>query len=166
VPFPFVSAVRFDAARAPGTTYRSLADSSHLSWESDLGDVKPGRTIDTLRSGKPGPFSLAGVAKGPAGTLLLVGTSYQLDPRLVGKAATAAFLLNVLDWSAEDETLLPLRGKGLVYRPLRPLSFPAAEALKYLLLAVLPLAALALLALRQRARSARLRALPRLFADA
>ena len=166
VPFPFANAVRFDAAKAPGTTYRSLADSSHLSWESAAGDVSPGRTIESLRSGPQGPFSLAGVAAGPAGTLLLVGTSYQLDPRLVGKAATAAFVLNLLDWSAGEETLLSTRGKGLEYRPLRPLPVGAAETLKYALLALLPLATLSALALRRQARAARRRALAAEYADA
>ncbi len=166
IPFPFVNPIRFDGSKAPGVAYRSLADSSHLSWETQAADVSPGRALESLRSDKPGPLSLAGVATGPAGKLLVVGTSYQLDPRLVEKAPIAAFLLNLVDWSTQDETLLSARGKGLEYRPLRPLPPAATTALKYALLALLPLAALLLLALRHRARSARRRALAARFADA
>ena len=165
VPFPFCSPVLFDAAKAGGASYASLADSSHGSWLVDKGDVSPARGAEDLRDGKPGPFSLAGAAQGPQGRLLVVGTGYQLDPRVAGQPPVKAFVLNLVEWSAADPALLTLRGKGLVFRPLRPLPAPLQGALRWLLALTLPVsAALGFLAWHlERAR--RRRALPSLYAS-
>lgn len=166
IPFPFVHAVEFDAAKAPGTTFAPLARSSHASWLSAAAEVSPAHPIEELKAGRAGPFTLAGEARGPAGRLMIVGTSYPLDPRLIGRPAIGAFLMNLLEWSAQDEILQGARGKGLVYRPLRPLSVPARAALKYALMLMLPVLVLLGALLLHRARRARRAALPALYADA
>jgi ABC-type uncharacterized transport system involved in gliding motility auxiliary subunit len=165
VPFPYCSPVRFDPAKAGGASYRSLADSSHASWLADKGDVSPARGAEDLRDGRPGPFSLAGAAEGPQGRLLVVGTGYQLDPRVAGQPPVKAFLLNMIEWSAADPALLTLRGKGLVFRPLRPLPAPLQGALRWLLALTLPFSTACGVAAWHWERARRRRALPSLYAE-
>ena len=158
VPFPFAQPVI-------GSAFVPLAESSHRSFLYTGADVAPSRSIEQLAKGQPGPFALAGYAEGPAGKLILVGTSYQLDPRISDKPSVAAFLLNLMEWSAQDEALLSVRGKGLEYRPLRPLDDASRAALKWAMLAALPLLTLGAAALRMQRRKARLDALPAAYAD-
>jgi hypothetical protein len=162
VPFPFASPLQFDAAAAPGTGYVSLADSSPTSTLYGGGDISP----RDPPPGPPGPFSLAGTARGPAGTLLLLGTAYHFDPRVAPTPAVQALLQNLVEWSAGDETLLSARGRGQVYRPLAPLPPAGAAAFRWLLILALPVSAGAGLAGLAAARARRRRSLPALYADA
>jgi hypothetical protein len=69
-----------------------------------------------------------------------VGTAQQAQPQFAGKPATTAFLMNLLEWSLQDEALLSIRSKAAAYRPLRPLPLAAILTAKYSLILFLPLA--------------------------
>lgn len=162
-PLPFAHALRFDPKS--GAKWTPLARSTHRSWLADTGSVAPDASLERLSKGEAGPFDLAGVAEGPAGKLLVVGTSYQLDPRLADKPAIAAFVLDLLEWSAGDASLLALRGKGLAYRPLRPLDAAGAAAARWLLIVSLPSCVVGAALYAHELRRRRLLALPAAYAD-
>lgn len=150
--FPFVHAVVFKSPEGSGLAYESLADSTPHSWLEQGYFINP-QLSSNLSTAHPGPFSLAGLITGDfykatpssvqavagvpniqaPGKVVVVGTSYQLDPQLSGKASDDAFILNLLDWSMQNKNLLSIRAKTVSYRPLR--AFPTAERelLKYLL---------------------------------
>ena len=166
VPFPFVSPVRFNAAKAGGARFEALAQSSARSWLFSGADLAPSRPLSELNGGEAGPFVFAGVATGPGGRLLIVGSPYQLDPRVLGQPPVEAFVLNLLEWSAADTSLLSLRGRNLPYRPLAPLPDRARSLLRWLLALGLPVAALGGVLGLHAERRRKLRALPALYADA
>ncbi|MFA6002842.1 MAG: GldG family protein [Elusimicrobiota bacterium] len=163
VSFPFAHAVRTTAVR-PGLAYTSLAYSSPHSWLRSDESVAPGRSLEELSNRDVGPFSLAGVLSGdfskvipttwtatdaPAaaahgpGNLIIVGTGKLAQPQFIGKQANLALVMNLLEWSLQDESLLTIRSKGKTYRPLRPLPGLAALLIKYAMIFFLPLALLA-----------------------
>ncbi|MDD5628834.1 MAG: GldG family protein [Elusimicrobia bacterium] len=177
VSFPFASPIRFQPEGRTGLTYTSLVDSGRTSWLRSEPSADPTTPIEALVTKAGGPFSLAGVlqgdfAAGPASTgtaagrLLIVGTAQQVRPQFVGKQGTAAFLLNLLEWSLQDESLLSIRSKAAAYRPLGPLPLAAMLAAKYALIFLPPLALVALGVWRYRLRKAQRRRLARDFDDA
>jgi hypothetical protein len=166
VPFPFVSPVVFDAAKASGARFETLAWSSQESRMVDAADVSPRRSYGELPGGAAGPFALAGVAAGPAGRLVVIGTPYLLDARIAGQPPVQAFLVNLMEWSAQDPAFLSQHGKGLVYRPLAPLPDRARSLVRWLLALALPAGTLAGAAALHAERRRRLRELPALYADA
>jgi ABC-type uncharacterized transport system involved in gliding motility auxiliary subunit len=181
VSFPFASPIRVKAGGKTGLTYTSLVDSTQTSWLRSEASADPTTQIEALVSKDQGPFSLAGVLRGdfskvapstaPAsaprpGNLIIVGTAQQVQPQFSGKPATAAFLLNLLEWSLQDETLLSIRSKSAAYRPLRPLPLAAVLVAKYSLILFLPLALVAAGVWRYRRSQAQRRELARSFDDA
>ncbi len=161
VPFPFAHAVELASPPPPGIALTPLAFSSPESWLQSSAAVSPNQTLDQLREGKPGPYALAAVAEGgKRGRLILIGTGFQADPRFLNRAASMSFLLNLIEWSFQDEDLLRVRARGLTFRPLRPLDPTGRLALKLYLALALPLltAAVWLEARRRRARRRRRRA--------
>jgi ABC-type uncharacterized transport system involved in gliding motility auxiliary subunit len=182
VSFPFVSPIRVKAGGKTGLTYTSLVDSTQTSWLRSEASADPTAQIDTLAGKDQGPFSLAGVLSGdfskvtpstaaPAsaalpGNLIIVGTAQMVQPQFSGKPATTAFLLNLLEWSLQDETLLSIRSKSAAYRPLRPLPLAAILLAKYSLILLLPLALVAIGIWRYSRGQAQRRELARSFDDA
>ncbi len=143
---------------ASSLTFTSLVDSSKMSWYQTTSSISPSTPIEKLESPEKGPFSLAGVVTGafykvtpstataiegmkatPAnGRVIVVGSASQVQPGLLGKSSDATFLLNLLEWSFQDETLLSIRAKGVHYRPLRQLSPNTRALVKFLLIIMLP----------------------------
>ncbi|MBI5240163.1 MAG: GldG family protein [Elusimicrobia bacterium] len=163
VAFPFAAPIRVK----PGTrNYTSLVDSSKASWLSPSPSADPRTSVEDLVTKDQGPFSLAGVLETGPGRLIIVGTAQQARPQFAGKEASAAFLMNLLEWSLQDEALLSIRSKGAAYRPLRPLSLAAMLAAKYSLIFFLPLVLVAAGLTRYAQRKARRRELAERFDDA
>jgi len=183
VSLPFAHPIRFETR--PGLAYASLIDSSQASWSRGDSSVRPGVPLEQLAGKDKGPFSLAGVLSGdffrvapttwtaaedsaPAtapkpGRVIVVGTSRFAQPNFAGKQANLALLMNLLEWSLQDETLLSIRSKGVTFRPLRPLPGAAVLLVKYALIFCLPLGLVAAgLWLRLRHQAAR-RELARTF---
>ncbi len=179
VSFPFVHPVRVLPGAKTGLAYTSLVDSSKSSWRRTDAMVQPGMPIDALQTKEQGPFSLAGVLEGDffkvtpttgtvphTGRLILVGTAKQVQPQFSGKPVSAAFLLNLLEWSLQDQTLLSIRSKSAGWRPLRSLPAAAMFLVKYSLIFFLPMAlAAGGLWLRSRRLAAR-RLLAKTYDDA
>jgi len=193
VSFPFAHPVRLRPGAKTGLSYASLADSSRASWLRAESSVNPGTPSEALATKERGPFSLAGVlegdfskvtpttwtavevssaagavrAPGPRlGRVIVVGTAKQAQPQFANKPANLAFLMNLLEWSLQDETLLSIRSKTAAYRPLRPLPAAAVVAVKYSLLFFLPLALAAAGFARYASKRAQRRELARSYDDA
>ncbi|MBI4375682.1 MAG: GldG family protein [Elusimicrobia bacterium] len=185
VTLPFVHPLKAAAVPASPVKFTSLVESSRASWHHTGNSIQPGQPLEKLESADKGPFSLAGVLEGDfyklapstvaateagadkaaAGRVVVVGTAYQLHQNLANKASNIAFLMNLIEWSLQDESLLSIRAKGFSFRPLRRLSDFQRSAAKYGLIFFLP--ALLLLsgsAFYYRQRSLRAR-LPGLYAD-
>lgn len=173
VVFPFVHPIVVDTQGKP-LKYTSLIDSSALSWYGAPPSVSPFQPVNP--SDQKGPFSLAGVLEGdffavtPAtaaataapGRVILVGTSRMIEPNFTAKTANMDALMNLLEWSLQDEALLSIRAKGMTFRPLPPLGDAARLAVKNGLIFFLPAALLAAALAayrRQKLRRRRLRAL-------
>ena len=181
VSFPFVSPIRVKAGGPTSLVYTSLVDSTRTSWLRSQPSVTPTTPIEELVTKDQGPFSLAGVLQGdfskvtPAagpvttpriGHLIIVGTAQQVRPQFAGKQANAIFLMNLLEWSLQDETLLSIRSKSAAYRPLRPLPLAAILTAKYSLILFLPLTLIAAGLWYYGRRKAQRRELARDFDDA
>lgn len=164
VTFPFVHPLVFRPGA--GTRYESLADSSRLSWYQSSDVVSPPTSLEKVESNEPGPFSLAGVLSVGQGKVIVIGSQYLLDARLIDKASTAAFILNLLDWSFQDQDLLSVRAKGPSFRPLRRLRDGERVIVKYFLILFLPLTLLTCAFWLHARRRQEREALPALYVDA
>ncbi|MBI5623022.1 MAG: GldG family protein [Elusimicrobia bacterium] len=163
VSFPFVHPLSFKDKGA-GLRWTSLLDSSAASWYVTKAKVSPYEppTQEELKKTEKGPFSLAGVLEGDfskvaaptsaaAGTdaasapgrVIVVGTSRIIQPGLSIKPGNVTFLINLVEWSLQDESLLSIRSKGVTYRYLRPLSTGSKLAVKNAMIFGLPLALVA-----------------------
>ncbi|MFA6317983.1 MAG: GldG family protein [Elusimicrobiota bacterium] len=161
VSFPFVHPVSFKDKGA-GLAWTSLLDSTAGSWYVTNAKVSPYDPPNTDKAEK-GPFSLAGVLEGdfhkatpstaavfaagvaastaPArGRVVVVGTSRIIQPGLSVKPGNVAFLMNLVEWSLQDESLLSIRSKGVTYRYLRPMPAGAKLLVKNIMIFALPLA--------------------------
>jgi ABC-type uncharacterized transport system involved in gliding motility auxiliary subunit len=165
VSFPFTGAVRPLASPAAPIRFTSLVDSSPASWLRRENNVNPGGAqVSALAGQDRGPFCLAAVLEGDfakatpttavavsshtaslaqarPGRVILVGTGKMAQPQFAGKRANLAFLMNLLEWSLQDDTLLSIRSKGSTYRPLRAMPSAAVILAKYALV-LFPSAAL------------------------
>ncbi|MDD5656386.1 MAG: hypothetical protein PHF00_03930, partial [Elusimicrobia bacterium] len=77
------------------------------------------------------------------GRLIIVGTAKLAQAQSADKHANLAFLMNLLEWSVQDEALLSIRSKAASYRPLRALPGALVLLVKYALVLFPPLALLA-----------------------
>ncbi|MBI3291286.1 MAG: Gldg family protein, partial [Elusimicrobia bacterium] len=154
VAFPFV------APLAPATTgqatvkFEALAESSNVSWRQTPSYVHPYQLPAPGPTAPKGPFPVAAILTGPLksyftgkpapvempfprqeanpqGRLAVVGTSALIDSNLPLSPGNGAFVMNLMDWLSQDETLISIRAKGVVYRPLKELSAPTRQAVKW-----------------------------------
>lgn len=157
VTLPFVHPIFASTAAANGLKYESLADSSPNSWLKNSYNIGIAQSSANLAKDRRGPFSLAGLVSGefpaPEGTpslaphkparAIVVATAYVLDSHFANRQTSAVFLENLLEWSCEDSDLLSIRGKGMTYRPIRPLSDKMRLFVKYGMILFLPFTLLA-----------------------
>lgn len=154
VAFPFVAALSPATTGQAAMTFEALAQSSNHSWRQTPSYVHPYQLPAPGPSAPKGPFTVAAAVTGrltshfagkPApvempfprrdaaaqGRLVVVGTSALIDPNLPLSPGNGAFLLNLIDWLAQDEALIGIRAKGVAYRPLKELSAPTRLAVKW-----------------------------------
>jgi len=97
-----------------------------------LGAVVTG-SFPSYFQGKPSP--VAGqtlIGTSPKTSLFVLGTSHILDPKLPEFPGADALISNVLAYLSHDDTLIGIRSKGEVLRPLKPVSGSARELIKLL----------------------------------
>jgi len=158
---PYVSAVE----AVPGAQFRKLDTliwSSKKSWrmpETDtLPDVDPFQNFGAQAKGRrSGPFPLAVAAQncfvpyqGPVassgaanacGRLVVIGTSRFIQPEYGMPDMNYIFLLNLIDWAAQDQALIDIRAKSAAFHPLRELSPSAKRMVRYIVFLLPPLLA-------------------------
>jgi len=99
-------------------------------------------TFTSYFQGKPVPVpgqSLIGVS--PPTQIFVLGTGRLLDPKMPQFPGADALVSNVLAYLSKDETLAGIRSKGDIVRPLKPVSGPVREMVRYAMIlgvAVLP----------------------------
>ncbi|MFA5975814.1 MAG: GldG family protein [Elusimicrobiota bacterium] len=128
--------------------------SSPRSWQASPGtfNVAPNNVPRPKADDAQGPFILGALLEGPftsyfqskplpypgvplLGTspkmqLLVIGSSHLLDPDLPGLPGGEAFISNVLAYLTNDESLLGIRAKGAILRPLKPVRPAMREVVK------------------------------------
>jgi len=77
-----------------------------------------------------------------------------MDPKLPEFSGTDALITNALAYLTHDETLIGIRSKGDIVRPLRPLPPAPRELLKFGCILVIPMLPVLWGLLRWRRRSA------------
>ncbi len=168
VGLPFTTVVDATPALPSGTHFTTLLYTSPKSW---LAKAEPYASVAPSNIPRPsanephGPYSVGGVLDGsftsyfqgktppfpgqtqigssPRTQIFVLGTSRILDPSLPAFPGGDALVTNVLAYLSKDETLVGIRSKGEIIRPLEPVSDPVREIVKYgtvLLAAVLPVA--------------------------
>jgi len=132
VALPFVSPLEV-VPGAGGGVVEVLVTSSPQSWiESPPYDLNPLRSWPASH-GMSGPYPLLvgvpGVEGGRGRVLVVGGSSLIQDHSLAGAGQT--LVLNMVDWLLADESLLAIRSRGQVVRPLRELDDSTRAVLKY-----------------------------------
>ncbi len=159
VAFPF--AVPLESAGAAHFT--PLFTSSPRSWlaPAQTYSVAPNHIPTPGPTDPKGPFVLGALVQGslksyftgkalpspgqtlipnsPATNLLVIGTSHQLDPSLPDFPGTGALISNIFAYLSHDETMLGIRSKGEILRPLRPTSAIRRDLVKVLAVLGVPL---------------------------
>ena len=165
--FPFTSAVSI----VPGAAFKKLdvlVRSSKKSWiapfKTGLPDVDPFRTFSPEQGAPGGPFGLALAAQAcfkpyevrgsssaavnsgtplaqGCGRLALIGTSRFVQPELSMPDMNFIFLLNLMDWAAQEQDLVDIRAKASSFHPLRELSPGGKKFVRYMIVLLPPLLA-------------------------
>lgn len=142
---------------SPTEPLHPKADDPHGPFE--LGAVIEGQ-FSSYFTGKTSPYPQAtAIAKSPRTSILVIGTSHFVDPSLPMFRGAAAFAANVFAWLAQDETLLGIRSKGDIFRPLQPTTERTRRATKLFVLLGVPVLAALLGLARWRGRQLWRRAL-------
>ena len=87
------------------------------------------------------------------GRLAVIGTSKVISESFRVPAANYIFMLNLMDWLAMDADLIAIRNKSVAFRPLSEIPAPAKALVRYTLIFVPPLVAVALGLARWRWRA-------------
>lgn len=171
VSFPFVAPVSI-VQEKEGLSYVALAQSSEYSWVNDKPAVlSPLEGHRKPEGAESGPFNLALLVEGrfgdgadaAVGRVIIVGTSRFARTDYPTREENYRFFMNLLDWSAQEESLLSIRGKGISLRPLKRLGNGARIAVKYGMVGALPLLALLAGLIIWRREKVRRSRLPRLY---
>jgi gliding-associated putative ABC transporter substrate-binding component GldG len=152
---PFVTTVDGIPGGVSGVHFTPLLFSTQRSWlsaDQPFASVSPNNIPDPKPTDPHGPYTLAAVLDGnftsyfqgkpipvPGQTLIgtspktqifVIGTSRMLDPNLPQFPGGDALISNVLATLSKDETLIGIRTKGEIIRPLKPISAAAHEIIK------------------------------------
>ena len=165
VGLPFVSTVEAVPGGVPGVHFAPLLFTTQRSWlapAQPYASVAPNNIPEPKPDDPHGPYSVGAVLEGsftsyfqsrpipvPGQTLIgtspktqifVLGTSRLLDANLPQFPGGDALMSNMLAYLSKDETLLGIRAKGEILRPLKPVSGAVREIVKYTtLLAVVAL---------------------------
>ncbi len=147
VGMPF--AVRLERSSAPptGVSYTPLLRSSARSWlaPEDVFAASPDKIPAPIPGQPLGPFVLGvaveGKGAGSSERLVILGSSYILNPQMPEFTGTGALMMNVLAYLSHDDTLAGIRAKVDMWRPLKPLRPASRELVKISLVLGVPLLA-------------------------
>jgi len=153
---PFVSTVDALEGGMPGIHFTPLLYTTQRSWlapDQPYASVSPTNIPEPKPSDPHGPYSVAAVLEGsftsyfqgktppvsgetligasPKTQIFVLGTSRLVDPALPQFPGGEALMSNVLAYLSKDETLLGIRSKGEIIRPLKPVSMAVREIVKY-----------------------------------
>jgi gliding-associated putative ABC transporter substrate-binding component GldG len=121
----------------------ALLEGTLTSYYSATG---PWRTRQSLSGGQGANLPVTGqslIGTSPKTQIFVLGTARLLDPGLPQFPGEEALFSNVLAYLSKDETLIGIRSKGEILRPLKPVSTAVKEFVKYgtvLGVAMLPVA--------------------------
>ncbi len=136
---------RAGGARGEGVHFAPLMYTSQKSW---LAPAAPSASVAPNNIPRPnpddphGPYSVGAVFEGiftsyfdgktsPKTQIFVLGTARLLDPALPQFPGADALVSNVLSYLSKDETLSGIRAKGEILRPLKPVSGPIREIVRY-----------------------------------
>lgn len=114
---------------APNAIPRPAPDAPHGMYS--VGGVLDG-VLSSYFQSRPSPVpgeTLVGTS--PATSLVVIGTARLVDPSMGGLTGDEALMSNILAYLSKDETLIGIRSKGEIVRPLRPLSGRWQRVVKY-----------------------------------
>jgi len=156
VGLPFVTTADPVQGLPPGVHFSPLLYTSPKSWLSPnqpYASVAPNNIPQPHPNDPHGPYSIGAVLEGtftsyfqgkaipvpgqnligtsPKTPLFVLGTARLLDPGLPQFPGDDALVSNVLAYLSKDETLSGIRSKGEIIRPLKPVSAPVREIVKY-----------------------------------
>ncbi|MCK5534876.1 GldG family protein [bacterium] len=161
-----ISAEKEKGTKGEDLKVEVLAQSSEKSWyRENVRDLNPLRQYSPSPDDEKGPFNLAVTIKGsfksfyadkeipsgpsenisekkeelikqsPSTRILVMGNSRFIS---IGDRAGLNFFLNIVDWLAQDEALISIRSKEVVYRPLKELSKGWRRVVKYVDIFLVP----------------------------
>jgi len=153
---PFVTTVEPVQSLPEGVHFTPLLYTSPKSWlapAQPYASVSPNDIPHPAADDPHGPYSVAGILEGsftsffqgkpapvprqaliaasPKTQIFVLGTSRVLDPALPAFPGADALVSNLLAYLSKDETLIGIRSKGEILRPLKPVSNPVREIVKY-----------------------------------
>jgi len=108
----------------------AVLEGSFTSYFSATG---PWRTRQSRSGGQGGDLPVPGqtlIGTSPKTQIFVIGTSRLLDPNLPQFPGGDALMSNVLAYLSKDETLLGIRAKGEIIRPLKPVTGLELEIVK------------------------------------
>jgi len=136
VGLPFTTTVEPVTSLPAGVHFTPLLYSSQQSW---LAPAEPYASVAPTNIPQPhpdephGPYSLGAVVEGtnPKTQVIVLGTARLMDPGLPQFPGADALVSNILATMSKDETLIGIRSKGEIIRPLNPVSGAVREIVKY-----------------------------------
>ncbi len=145
---PFTTTVEPVPRLPSGIHFTPLLYTSPKSWlakATPYASVAPSAIPHPSPDEPHGPYSVGGVFEGanPKTQIFVLGTAQILNPDLPQFPGGDALVANALAYLSKDETLLGIRSKGEIIRPLKPVSGAVREIVKYgtvLGVALLPVA--------------------------
>jgi len=129
VVLPFVNA--FEVKKSTQYKTTELIFSSPKSWLDTITVFNPLQRFIIPPAAPRGPFALGVSVVSDKARLIFVGTSRFIDPETVQDPANLTFFMNIIDWLVQDQDLISIRTKGVVYRPLKKLSEGSKLLFKY-----------------------------------
>lgn len=146
-----------------------IAKSSKASWYKESPyNLNPLERHFPMSSDEEGPFNLAVIVKGkfesfygdkkipsspstvsspkeelikesPSTRIFVVGNAKFIDKEFFGDRASMNLSLNIIDWLTQDEDLISIRSKEIVYRPLKEISKGWKRVVKYIDIFLVPI---------------------------
>jgi len=184
ITFPFLSSLTL-ASNRPGLNYTALARTSNKSWqESGTYNLNPMERKTRPQNVVDGPFNAAAIASGkfpgffaketgegrpdfikdpakvlkesPETRILVVGTGYFGQDEFADEGGMI-FLINAIDWLAQDSDMITIRSRGLSERPISDLQPLTKQCLRYANMLGVPLLFVIFGIVRWQLRKAKLR---------
>lgn len=175
VVLPFVAPLVV-TKEVPGLKVIPLARTSEFSWlDAAPWSVNPLQRRNPPADALKGPFNVglliegqfnSAVSNGHPGRVILFSSSRFIRNDYPPKQSNFNLLLNLIEWSAQDEALLSIRSKGAALRPIKNFSDGIRALIKYALILFLPLMSMLVGLFIWRRENIRRALLPLKYSDA